>query len=46
MVGYEPEKPKFSPLDQMIVGGSSALASRFIVQPLDVIKIRFQVNFY
>lgn len=46
MVGYEPDKPNFSRIDQMIVGGSSAMASRFIVQPLDVLKIRFQVIFY
>ena len=46
MVGYEPNKPDFSRIEQMIVGGSSSILVRFIIQPLDVIKIRFQVIFF
>lgn len=31
--------------DHAIAGGVSGFVTRFLCQPLDVVKIRFQVNF-
>ena len=44
VVGFTPEKErKLSPLDYGIAGAVSGAATRGVIQPLDVVKIRFQV---
>jgi solute carrier family 25 thiamine pyrophosphate transporter 19 len=45
MVGFEPEaKKKLSKGELGTAGAISGALTRFLCQPLDVIKIRFQVN--
>lgn len=44
MVGYDPKNPSnFNQTELFFVGSATSIASRFIVHPLDVVKIRFQV---
>jgi hypothetical protein len=45
MVGFDPEaKKKLSKGEYGIAGAVSGTLTRFLCQPLDVIKIRFQVG--
>lgn len=44
MVGYNPEEYKLSTRDYASVGAICGFVSRVVCQPLDVIKIRFQVQ--
>lgn len=44
MVGYQPnQEVKLSATEYAMAGAISGAAARVIAQPLDVIKIRFQV---
>lgn len=47
MVGFDrnSSSPKFKDSDYVIAGATSGFITRLIFQPLDVIKIRFQVKF-
>jgi solute carrier family 25 thiamine pyrophosphate transporter 19 len=44
MVGYDPKNTNFNHTEQFYIGAATSIASRFIVQPLDVVKIRFQLQ--
>ena len=45
MVGFTPEKHhNLTPRDHGIAGAVSGAVTRAVVQPLDVLKIRFQVS--
>lgn len=44
MVGYDPNHPHYSRFQQIQVGAATSIFSRFLVQPLDVVKIRFQLQ--
>lgn len=47
MVGYnESESHQLSKFWQGIAGMSSGVVTRALLQPLDVLKIRFQVNLF
>jgi hypothetical protein len=44
MVGYDPNnKVNLTAKEQIYVSFGTSLASRVLIQPLDVVKIRFQV---
>lgn len=43
MVGYDPKK-KLTELDYMFAGSASGVITRLLCQPLDVLKIRFQLQ--
>ena len=43
MVGYDPQKRALSTREQAGVGIAASTLARVVIQPLDVIKIRFQV---
>jgi hypothetical protein len=44
MVGYDPEKKDLTNRQILIASATSGFISRFLLQPIDVIKIRFQVR--
>jgi hypothetical protein len=45
MVGFDPEAKKILSKEEYATAGAiSGAATRFLCQPLDVIKIRFQVS--
>jgi hypothetical protein len=44
MVGYDPNQINLNAKDRIYVSIASSVLSRFIVQPFDVLKIRFQVE--
>lgn len=45
MVGYDPSQSvQLSQREILLAGGLSGAASRAVGQPLDVLKIRFQVS--
>jgi solute carrier family 25 thiamine pyrophosphate transporter 19 len=44
MVGYNSGSEKLSQLDFAFAGGASGFITRMICQPLDVLKIRFQLQ--
>lgn len=44
MVGYSKDVENLTPTDYMLCGAFSGIVTRLLCQPLDVIKIRFQVN--
>jgi hypothetical protein len=44
MVGYDPEKKHLTDRQILIASVASGFLSRFLLQPVDVIKIRFQVR--
>ncbi|RZB40541.1 Mito carr domain containing protein [Asbolus verrucosus] len=44
MVGHDSHSAKLSQLDFAIAGGSSGFITRMLCQPLDVLKIRFQLQ--
>ncbi|KAM9638048.1 mitochondrial thiamine pyrophosphate carrier isoform 2-T4 [Morphnus guianensis] len=44
MVGYDPEAKCVSSMEAAVAGSASGLVSRVLVSPLDVIKIRFQLQ--
>ena len=43
MVGYDPEKKTLSKFQYGLAGAGSGFFTRLVFQPLDVLKIRFQV---
>lgn len=43
MVGYDPRK-KLTEFDYMFAGSASGVITRLLCQPLDVLKIRFQLQ--
>jgi hypothetical protein len=43
MVGYDPEKKDLKDSQILIASTTSGFIARFLLQPIDVIKIRFQV---
>ena len=45
MVGYDPNEINLTQTQQVIVSGFTSILSRCLIQPLDLIKIRFQVCF-
>ena len=46
MVGFDPKKKKnLSQTQQAVVSSVTSICSRCLIQPFDVIKIRFQVNY-
>jgi hypothetical protein len=44
MVGYDPSQFQLSKFDISLAGFITGAASRAIIQPFDVLKIRFQVE--
>ena len=46
MVGYDPQIQELSKFEHGVAGATSGIITRMIAQPLDVIKIRFQVGFF
>lgn len=44
MVGYDPEKKELANSQILIASAASSIIARFLLQPVDVIKIRFQVG--
>ena len=44
MVGFHPERRQLTKRDYSIAGASSGFVTRMVSQPLDVLKIRFQVK--
>jgi hypothetical protein len=44
MVGYDPKKKDLTNSQILIASTTSGFISRFILQPIDVIKIRLQVR--
>jgi hypothetical protein len=44
MVGYDPEKKNLTNSQILIASTTSGFISRFLLQPIDVIKIRLQVG--
>ncbi len=44
MVGYDPKQVGLTVAEQSQVTAASSIIARFLIQPLDVIKIRFQVK--
>lgn len=45
MVGFDPSKKELSKTQYFLSSFTSGVVSRFIVQPFDVLKIRFQVQY-
>ena len=45
MVGYDPEKKTLTDGEILFASTTSGFVARFLLQPIDVIKIRFQVGF-
>ena len=43
MVGYDPNKVNLSTTEQMYVSVATSVVTRLLIQPFDVVKIRFQV---
>jgi len=43
MVGYDPNKKDLSDRQILIASTTSGFVARFLLQPVDVIKIRYQV---
>ena len=44
MVGYDPKKKDLTNTQILIESSTSGCVSRLLLQPIDVIKIRFQVR--
>jgi hypothetical protein len=44
MVGFDPNKKDLTNSQILIASTTSGFISRFLLQPIDVIKIRFQVR--
>ncbi|CAF1000166.1 unnamed protein product [Rotaria sordida] len=44
MVGYDPEKKNLTSSQILIASTTASFTSRFLLQPIDVIKIRFQLQ--
>ncbi|CAF2621201.1 unnamed protein product [Rotaria sp. Silwood2] len=44
MVGYDPEKKNLTNKQILIASATASFISRFLLQPLDVVKIRFQLQ--
>ncbi len=45
MVGYDPNKKDLTSSQILIASTTSGFIARFLLQPVDVIKIRFQVGY-
>ncbi|CAF0904805.1 unnamed protein product [Brachionus calyciflorus] len=45
MVGYDPKKINLTTQQQALVTASSAILTRALIQPFDVLKIRYQVQY-
>ena len=43
MVGYDPHKKDLTDRQILIAITTSSITARFLLQPIDVIKVRFQV---
>lgn len=43
MVGYDPNKVNLTTKEQAYVSGATSIITRLLIQPLDVVKIRYQV---
>ena len=44
MVGYDPEKKDLKDRQILVASATSGFIARFLLQPIDVVKIRFQVR--
>lgn len=44
MVGYTPGQTQLSHQSHILAGAASGVVTRIVTQPLDVLKIRFQVS--
>lgn len=44
MVGYDPKKKELTNTQILIASSTSGFIARFLLQPIDVVKIRFQVR--
>lgn len=44
MVGYDSDSAKLTQFDVALAGGGSGFLTRMLCQPLDVLKIRFQLQ--
>lgn len=43
-VGFDPAKKDLTQIDYITAGTCSSIATRFVAQPFDVLKIRFQLQ--
>jgi len=44
MVGYDPKQVGLTVSEQSQITATASIITRFLIQPFDVIKIRFQVK--
>lgn len=48
MVGYNPDAQRAGPfpMEVAVAGSAAGMVTRALISPLDVLKIRFQVNMH